>query len=489
MSDEPESGPLDTGPGITWHRLSPAMLLIHPVQNAVRTLTQVIGLSFVGRRIEFDHWPLAVLGLLASTGLVTWLTTRARVTPESIQLRSGVVVRNTLSTSRDRVRTVDITAPPMHRLLGVVRVVIGTGSNDVGNASLSLDGLSRPAAEALRDELLHRTAAQVDRPHSAQLLTAFDRSWMRYALVSPGGLVTGTGALAFLAEVLRQTDVDLEGWIDALAEANGAALVATAAIGANVAFFLLFGLLAYYLSYGNFRLTRFDAGTLQVRRGLLTNRTTSLELRRVVGAALSEPLLVRMVGGARAHAVSTGLVGLASGSSLLVPPAPRALVTAVADDVLRGPALTAPLLPHPRTALRRCLMRSLAPVVGLMVAGAVAIVLVDAALWWLALAPAVLAAAAWLGVDRYRSLGHAVGHGYVASRQGSATRERVALEAIAVIGWRVRSSWFQRRLGLLTLTATTPAGAQGYDIVDCDGEQALTVMTAVSPHLVEQFAT
>ena len=50
-----------------------------------------------------------------------------------------------------------------------------------------------------------------------------------------------------------------------------------------------------------------SGGTLHIVRGLLTRRSITLEERRLRGAEVSEPLLIRAVGGARTLAVATGL--------------------------------------------------------------------------------------------------------------------------------------------------------------------------------------
>ena len=61
--------------------------------------------------------------------------------------------------SRDRIRTVDVTARAMHRLLGLARVEIGTGRSDrEADGGVRLDGLTAAEAAALREELLHRRA-------------------------------------------------------------------------------------------------------------------------------------------------------------------------------------------------------------------------------------------------------------------------------------------------------------------------------------------
>jgi citronellol/citronellal dehydrogenase len=57
----------------------------------------------------------------------------------------------------------------------------------------------------------------------------------------------------------------------------------------------------------------------------------------------------------------------------------------------------------------------------------------------------------------------------------------------AVIGWNLRTTFFQRRAGVTTLTATTAAGRQGYRVQDLPPEQALALAQAITPDLLGQF--
>ena len=82
-------------------------------------------------------------------------------------------------------------------------------------------------------------------------------------------------------------------------------------------------------------------------------------------------------------------------------------------------------------------------------------------------------AAAGLAYDRYNGLGHAVLPGWLITRSGSLDRKRHSLEADGVIGWTVRETFFQRRAGVATVIAATPAGTGGYDVIDLPAENAL----------------
>ncbi|HEX6934488.1 MAG TPA: PH domain-containing protein, partial [Streptosporangiaceae bacterium] len=96
-------------------------------------------------------------------------------------------------------------------------------------------------------------------------------------------------------------------------------------------------------------------------------------------------------------------------------------------------------------------------------------------------------AAALLAADRYRSLGHRLAGGWLVTRTGTLARRRNIISTDAIIGWRVHQTWFQRRQGLITLTATTAAGQQHYSVRDVPAAQGLALATAATGDLLQPF--
>jgi putative membrane protein len=478
------------------------MLLIHPVTELGRALPALIGVFFAGTSQGNNYWGLIGAGVVILLSLTRWFTTRLRITPESVQLRHGLLRRRTVTTARDRIRTVDITSHVLHRALGLSRAAIGTGTNDrKGKGRLVLDGLPADVALRLRDDLLHREPERPDvavaahpRAH-AQELARLDPRWIRFAPFTLSGVITGLVIWGFYWRIEGESGVDLRRSGPLRAITNTLDSLSTAAevlvvLAALVVFVAVTSTVGYILAFWNFRLIRHDGGTLQVSRGLLTTRTTSIERRRLVGVGLSEPLPLRGVGAARTTAASTGLRtgrGAERGGEVLLPPAPRAEAERVAALVLDGsPAVTAALRPHGPSARRRRLLRAGVAGLACCVAAAIAVA-AGAPVWTLVAGPVLLAASVLLGVDRARALGHALVDGYLVTRAGSLVRRRAVLETPAVIGWNVRASFFQRRANLVTLTATTAAGHQGYRVIDVDPPTALALADAVTPTLLDQF--
>jgi putative membrane protein len=197
------------------------------------------------------------------------------------------------------------------------------------------------------------------------------------------------------------------------------------------------------------------------------------------------------VGGARTLAITTGLRvgrGAERGGTMLMPPGPRAAAVRIASDVVGAAApFTAPLLAHgPRARLRRY-VRAVGSSTVLVAAAALVWWLVGLAAWTWLVVLLVVPLSVLLAADRAASLGHALVGDYLVTRRGSLVRRRAVLARAGVIGVTVRSSVFQRRAGLVTLTATTAAGRQGYRVQDVPTAEAVRIADTLLPGLLRDF--
>jgi putative membrane protein len=485
------------------------MLAIRPLQALFRAAVPLGVILVVNRNGAAQQ----VLGLVAAVlvvlaGMAHWFTTRYRIGATQVELVTGLLRRRRLAVPLERIRSVDVTATPLHRLLGVAVVKVGTGSQSAGeHDEVTLDAVSAAEAAQLRSELLHRgdhtapaaaaapaagagpggALAAVETP-----IARLDLGWLRFAPFTLSGLVTAGAIVGFVANFANEVRPDFGGLgavrdaADQVARLPLAGVAAVVAVGLVLVVSLL-SVGGYLVAFWNFALTRHPGGTLHVVRGLLTTRAVSLEERRLRGVEVSEPLLLRAVHGARTGAIATGLSG-GAGGALLLPPAPLAEAHRVAAEVLRDPEPTvAPLHRHGPAARRRRYTRALGFV-------AVAVAVLYAAHRWAGLPrwPAAVAlllvpVAAALAADRYRNLGHALTRGYLVGRSGSVTRDTFALRREGIIGWRFDQSWFQRRAGLTTVTATTAGGSSAYTVPDVEEGVAVRLADEAVPGLLTPF--
>ncbi|HEY5032320.1 MAG TPA: PH domain-containing protein, partial [Actinomycetes bacterium] len=293
-----------------WRRLDPRVLAIRPVEGLVRAAIPILAIFVSGRNDGPNQWiSLAIAVFVVLVGLSHWFTTTYRIGDSQVELRTGLLRRRHLAVPLDRVRSVDATASPMHRVLGVAVVKIGTGRQDKGrHDELRLDAVSAAEAQALRARLLHRSAAPSPLPGerlepaevepSEVVLSAFDPAWVRFAPFTLSGLATVGAVTGYVFHLLNEAHInpDQVGQVRSTATLLARTPVALDAVVVVVVLLVLaatFSTAGYLLAFWGFRLTRHPGGTLRVQRGLLTTRSVTLEERRLRGVEVREPLLLR----------------------------------------------------------------------------------------------------------------------------------------------------------------------------------------------------
>ena len=465
-----------------WQRLSPRMLLVHPVHEVMRQLPVLIGSLVLGSATGNPLWTVAGVALIVAYGLARWFTTSYRIGAEEVTLRTGVLQRSVLSVPRNRIRSVSTDARLLHRLLGLTVLRVSTGREATGDTVFALDAVPAGDVPRLRAVLL---ADSLPPQPSGRVLAAWQPSWLRYSPLTFTGLAMIAAALGVISQsgllrplrdsaVLRAGEGAAEGLGVWGAVAVGAGVVLVASVALSVTQSLL--------TYANLMLRR-DGEVLHLSHGLLRVREHTYDMRRLRGGTLREPLLVRLFGGARLDAVMTGVAGAGEASQLL-PPCPRATAEAVLVDLIERPdVVTGALTPHGPAAIRRRWVRALAlPVVASVGAG-IAALTVGIGVWVWPVLVLLSAFSVFLAVDRSRSLGHRVGGGWLVARAGSMQRRRDCVAAPGIVGWTVRQSWPQRRAGVATLVAATAAGTKRYEVLDVPADAAWTIAATTSPWL------
>jgi len=477
---------------MSWHSPHPRSLLVDYTWLAAPLASTALTLLATGGRGNPQMWitlgtVAIVFAVLTACGVLRRRRTRYRLTDDAFELESGLFTRRARRVPRTRIRTVDFTASPVHRLLGLVVVRIGTA----GEGELRIDALDRDAARALR--------AAMARPEPADepLLAEWNPHWIRYAPLTfwaVGGVFVAVGT------VYRVLDgFGVEPWrIGFVREAFSA--FGASALWLTIPLLLLaivvlgsLGAIALYVeNWWRFRVEWTGSGALGVRRGLFTTRSVAMDRARLRGVQLSEPLPLRAGGGAKVAAVA-GSLGTAEETrrrSTLLPPVPLAEALRVVRRVAGRDVFDRQLTPHPPIARRRRFRRAmLFAVLPVVVALVVLGVLFGTGYLISAAAFAVVATpvTAWLARDAHRSLGHAVDDEHLIARSGTFTRRTVALQRSGVVAWTFHSNPFSRRAGLVSLTAAVAAGEQGYRIPDLRAADAEDLADTAAPGIVTEF--
>lgn len=443
---------------------------------------------------------VVLVAVVTAADYLRWRRTRYRIGEQRAELRTGIVVTKRRSLARERIRTVDLTADPLHRIFGLVQVKIGTGEQrEGGQSSLMLRAVRKSEGDRLRRVLLERPASAT--PSGAfsatGTLAVLDPNWIRFAPVSfltPALGAAAFGALLQVGEWFGLQDGIISWLLDHLGVLPLLVAVLVLVVSGLAAGTV--GSLAVFVEgWWNYRLEREPGGTLRVQRGLLTTRSISLEDKRLRGVELVEPLGNRMLGAARLDAVVTGLETKDDEKTqrkTLLPSAPRGVTDGVAAAVLRqqvSPTAAVRLRPHPHAARGRRIRGAVASALLVPAVLAVLGLLLTEVLLHVAWITAVVTVpvAVLLALDAYRNLGHGLSGDYLVARSGAVRRRTVALQRKGIIGWTIKQSIFQRRGGLITMTATTAAGSGAYSILDAGTDDGLAIAEQAVPAMLRPF--
>jgi len=436
--------------------------------------------------------PIVALGALVATpfAFLAWQRFRYRVDGDRLVVERGVLVEQERVVPLDRIRGVDISAPLLHRMLGIVQVSVDAAAAGGGGSELTLAAVTREQAEDLREQVLRRQTGQMrvegqparEAPTIARvdyrtlaIAGATSSRWLLAPLVALGALWN----LIFRDEsAIRRT---AERGADLLPDSALAIVVIS-----MVVIVLAVGVAAIgsVIIDGGFRLMR-DGERLTAERGLLRRRSVSMDRGRISALEFSDTPLWRLVGLVNLKALVAGVgsgEGEARGRTNLLPAGSPGAAWRLGLSIDRR--LAKQLTAHPRSARSRRLVRA-------MIVPALATAVAALAQEWL-LATVLLAItliAIPLGLDRYRSLGHGVFNGRLAMRGGSLSRRHTVIDPATVASYSVTSTPFQRRVGLCTLTASMGRGAGSRSALDIGHDQTVAVLAAAEPRLLADFTT
>lgn len=498
MSDPAEENESSPSPALPddWQVLNRRIIHAAVIWAAAIVLGAVAVMLWRGAPWWALALPLPVFAIVGYEAL-RWENTSYRITDDQVEIKTGVIELKHQSIPRERLRSVDVSANPINRLLGIATVEFGTGHQVDKSESkgLRLDAIAAPEAEVIRQELVVESSDE-----ETEELATINWAWLRYAPLSIMSVLLGLAVLGGGRQVLSTFGYELEtdivpqlGWVTDIHWA----LIVLVSLLVMVILGVIATVSLFIENWWNFRLTRDHRGTVHISRGLFVTRSLTIENERLRGIDLSETLLVRMAGGAHTTAIVTGIGGWDAESSYVptsavLPPAPKERAQSVAADLLgenRSPTADVNLIPHFRAARRRLLKLSLGGV------SLISVTLIGLGLWlttvlvYIGLAFAVVAypVVVALAIDAYRNLGHGLVGDYLVTRHGALKRRTIAVLRRGVVGWKLSQWAWHRKTGLSTASVMTAGGRSHYDIKDVELAEGLRFAQECDPLLINQF--
>jgi putative membrane protein len=345
-----------------WKSLHSASLVVNLIPRAWRTLRSawplflalLIGSGSLGMRAADLLILLLFAGLSGWNTFVHWLTLRYRMHGDRLEIKSGLINRQSRTIDPSRIQNIELVENLFHKFAGLVELRIETAGGTSTEGLLS--ALSLTEAQALRARLAGvGSLAQEDEaaPEAEPILE------MSLAEILAYGLSRRTiGTVA----VLTAVGLEIMGQLDPagaqdLARFAGPGMIAAAFMVAFAGSWVLSAGASFFTHYG-FRLIR-TGESIQTISGLTTKRRVEIPLAKVQLVRADEPLLRRLMGYGTIAIETAGLGvqnGQVSQAEGLVPMVDRdnlgSIVSVAAPRITTNP-WTAQLKPaHPRALWR-----------------------------------------------------------------------------------------------------------------------------------------
>jgi len=429
---------------------------------------------------------LAVVVAFAGWQVLYYQRFDYEVTPDTVDISSGVVSRREREIPYGRIQNVDVAQNAIQRALGIAEVRIETAGG--GETEAQLRYVSRAEADRVQELISDRKRGAVvesgaPEPDSEELFRLADRELAVLGLVSADFRVLGL------------LTVVASGFAPSLAEVSAPGTELLIMLGPAVAVVVLGGFwvlsaVRSLLRYYGFRLSR-HGDELRYERGLLQRYNGTIPLEKVQTVTLQENVLARRLGYASLVVETAGYAAGGSASvESAVPIGRRDRVLALARSV--EPFGDLDFERPPKRARTRYAIRY-ALALGVVTAAAYALDRFTglAITWYLPLALLVVVpVAAHLA---WANRGYVLGADHVVTRNGFWRRQTAVVPYDRVQTVIDSQTIFQRRrrLGSVTVDTASSGGISSGDAVavDLDASVAADLRETVAERLQRALGT
>lgn len=412
-----------------------------------------------------------LLGFAVVWGVLAWRRFTYRVEEGELRIEYGVIIRNRRFIPQERIQSIDLIEPLLHRVFRVVNVRVETAGG--GAPEGLLVAVSRADAEALRAALMVRPVAAEEQDEEkvdeSRCLRRMTRQELFIAGATSGsvGIVFSLagGAFSFIETALPT--FDLFGMIDRaiapwLAQ-FAVSMVVLVGVMVLIAFVIawMVAVIGTVFTYAGFSVKRVD-DDLIIERGLIERRRSTIPLSRIQAIRIVEGVLRQPLGFVTLHVESAGYGELDGESTVLFPLMKWEEVEPFLQQAAPEFAAEVKGLKRlPRRARRRFVIRSTVP--ALIIAGMVSVFVFPVGLFLFGILPL----AGLYGLLRYRDSGWRLSGETLLLRTRTISRTTAIVTRRRVQSCDLARSYFQRRKRLATFRVSVASGAI-FSMIDLD---------------------
>lgn len=275
----------------------------------------------------FFYFLLGGLGVALIGGVFSWWVFRYRVYEDELQIHKGIVVKNKLFLSKDRIQVIDITEGILERLFGLVKVEVKTAGG--GTETATINAITRAEAEALRVELRKNGEQQKDTEAEGDEEQT-DKEIIDHWQLSKRDLVFAaftSGNFGLIASILgaisgQMDQIINEETIEYIYEAapgySNVTVIVTLIVGIIVISWTL-SFLGVIFQYSDFKLQK-TQDELIITTGLIERKHITVPFDRIQGVRFVEGIFRQPFGYGMVYVESAGFDQSEKGRSIVLAP-------------------------------------------------------------------------------------------------------------------------------------------------------------------------
>lgn len=422
---------------------------------------------------------LALAGLLlilVAYSIITWYRYTYRVVENELRIEHGVFVRKKRYISKNRIQSIDLSAGPLHRIFGLVRVDIQTAGSD-SDPEAGLKAVSREEGERIRSELHVRSKPLVDEEEESISATGevkarkhISFSALLLAATTSGGIGVFLSVFTIAGSQVNQLIPDdffygVYQWV----VATSIVLLIGLGILALVVLWLM-AMAGTILKYNDFTIDKYS-DELRISRGLLEKKQVTIPLKRIQAIRIQENMLRQPLGYAVIYAEVAG--GSADQSedfsTVLFPLLRKKEIPAFLADYVPDYHVEQDWKRLPGRTARRYVLRALF----LPFLAVLPVLYFFPAFWWIAVVG--ILPAAFLGYLRYKDAGIAANEENMGLKNRVFSRETVLVKRKRIQAFSTTEHYFQQRVALRTVhvaIASRSGTGKTFYVKDVDRQDA-----------------
>lgn len=421
------------------------------------TILIVIFIGGGGREANITlYWILGMFIVLLIWGVISWYRFQFRIEEGELQIYQGVVVRQKLYLTSDRIQVIDITAGPVQRLFGLVAVEVKTAGSS--SKQSKINAITRDQAEKMKRLLRKNVNGKSDSGEEIQqsrIYTLNTRDLLVAASTSGRfGVALSVVGAAFSQIEQFISEEQLIRFVETAIPRITSTTMIIFSIVAVLVISWLFSFLSTIIKYYDF-VVEVRENELLIGRGLFERTQLTIPFNRIQAVQIKEGLLRQPLGYGSLVIESAGYGEQEGNSTTLFPLIAKQRIYKFIDDVI--PEYNTDISKTTTITgqgLRRYLLRMvwISLVTILLFWGLVPYGFYS----WFVLIPALL-----LGYQQYRDAAVSVSDDTLILSFRLLSKTTAIIKKYRMQACQITDNPFQRRLGLSNLTLHVASGNQG----------------------------